>query len=119
MPLIRQRVKLKLDRLSLRQKRHPHHAFAGRLRKVHNFSTLRLRHNRLFQSLSGRSLTSIERTVLYSLHPTPYSLFISAFANGCGAVGPSPIVSPAASIVFPCTAPERALSIINSANRRV
>ncbi len=49
----------------------------------------------------------------------PGALLISAFAKGCGAVGPSPIPSPAASIVWPLIAPPTAVSIISSAKRRV
>ena len=47
------------------------------------------------------------------------ALSICALAKGCGALGPSPIFSPAPSIVWPCSAEATAVSIITSAKRRV
>src|ERR1700722_13337711 len=117
MPLIRQRIKRKLHRLALGLKRHSNHSLARRLRQIHFSSILHFTHDQSsVDSPAVASSFTESSTFCASTSVSGVELNTCAFANGCGAVGPASMLSPADAIVLPVMAPASVLSIINSQN---
>src|SRR6202000_521074 len=97
-----QRIKRKLYCLPLRLKRYSNHSLARRLRQIYFTNVLHFTHNQssvdspaVASSFTDSSIFSASTSV------SGVELNTCAFANGCGAVTPSPMLSPAAAIVLP------------------